>query len=259
MNNESFKPTIVLVHGAFEDASIWWGVIERLKPKGYPLVAFGNPCQGVAVDAAFLRSLLGKIDGPIILARHSYGGAVITQAGDDPKVKGLVYAGSILPAVGESSTNSVTRFPGSSFFTSIEETTYTLPDGSSGSYLLYHLGKFHAETSADVPADRAALMAVTQRPMHVAALNEPLTLAAWTSKPSWKVRTLDDMGIPPETQKFEAERAKSQSPRCILRTLSLSPTRTSWPMWLNRPPSQPRSKWRSFKCRNQAGVSNLAG
>ena len=94
----------MLVHGTFEDASIWWGVIERLQPKGYKLVAFGNPSQGVAVDAANLRSLLGKIEGPIVLAAHSYGRAVITQAGDDPKVKALVYAGSILPAVGESST-----------------------------------------------------------------------------------------------------------------------------------------------------------
>jgi len=211
VNGESTKPTIVLVHGAFEDASIWWGVIERLQPKGYKLVAFGNPCQGVAVDAAYLRSLLGKIEGPIVLAAHSYGGAVITQAGDDPKVKALVYAGSILPAIGESSTNSVSRFPGSSFFTSVEQTDYSLPDGTSGSYLLYQVDKFHAETSADVPADRAALMAVTQRPMHAAALNEPLTLAAWMSKPSWQVRTLDDVGIPPATQKFEGDRAKSHA------------------------------------------------
>ena len=209
MAQASTKPTIVLVHGAFEDASIWWGVVERLQPKGYPLVAFGNPCQGVAVDAAYLRSLLGKIDEPVLLVGHSYGGAVITQAGDDPKVKGLVYAGSILPAVGESSTNSVSRFPGSSFFVSIDRTDYTLPDGTSGSYLLYQRDKFHAETSADVPADRAALMAVTQRPMHLAALNEPVTVAAWTSKPSWQVRTLDDVGIPPATQKFEGDRAGS--------------------------------------------------
>jgi pimeloyl-ACP methyl ester carboxylesterase len=206
---QNLKPTIVLVHGAFEDASIWWGVIERLQRNGHTVVAFGNPCQGVAVDAAYLRSLLGKIDGPVILAAHSYGGAVITQAGDDPKVRGLVYAGSIMPAVGESSTNSVTRFPGSSFFTSIEETTYNLPDGTSGTYLLYQSAKFQAETSADVPNDRANLMSITQRPMDVAALNEPLTLAAWTSKPSWQVRTLDDLGIPPETQKFEADRAHS--------------------------------------------------
>jgi pimeloyl-ACP methyl ester carboxylesterase len=209
-NFESLKPAIVLVHGAFEDASIWNGVIQRLQRDGYRVICFGNPCLGVGVDAAYLRSLLGKIDGPVVLAAHSYGGAVITQAGDDPKAKGLVYAGSIMPKVGESSTNSVVRFPGSSFFTSVEETSYTLPDGTSGSYLLYQRDKFHSETSADVPADRAALMNATQRPMHVAALNEPLTSAAWTSKPSGQVRTLDDMGIPPETQKFEADRAHSQ-------------------------------------------------
>jgi pimeloyl-ACP methyl ester carboxylesterase len=207
---QNVRPTIVLVHGAFEDASIWWGVIERLQRNGHTVVAFGNPCQGVAVDAAYLRSLLSKIEGPVILAAHSYGGAVITQAGDDHKVKGLVYAGSILPAVGESSTNSVVRFPGSTFFTSIVETTYTLPDGTSGVYLLYQTDKFQAETSADVPDDRANLMSITQRPMHVAALNEPLTSAAWMTKPSWQVRTLDDMGIPPETQKFEADRAHSK-------------------------------------------------
>jgi pimeloyl-ACP methyl ester carboxylesterase len=120
--------------------------------------------HSVAVDAAYLRSLLDKIDGPVILAAHSYGGAVITQAGDDPKVKGLVYAASIMPAVGESSTNSVVRFPGSTFFTSVEEITHTLPDGTSGTYLLYQSDKVHSETAADVPADVAALMNATQRP-----------------------------------------------------------------------------------------------
>jgi pimeloyl-ACP methyl ester carboxylesterase len=169
-NIESLKPTIVLVHGAFEDASIWNGVIQRLQRDGYRVICFGNPCLGVAVDAAYLRSLLGKIDGPVKLAAHSYGGAVITQAGDDPKVKGLVYAGSIMPKVGESSTNSVERFPGSTFFTSVEETAYTLPDGTSGTYLLYQSERFHSNTAADVPADKAALMNATQRPMHVAAL-----------------------------------------------------------------------------------------
>src|SRR6478672_4472683 len=91
MNIESLKPTIVLVHGAFEDGSIWNKVIQRLQRAGYPAVAAANPLQGVAVDAAYLRSLLDRIQGPVILAAHSYGGAVITQAGADaPNVKGLV-------------------------------------------------------------------------------------------------------------------------------------------------------------------------
>ncbi|WP_441258555.1 alpha/beta fold hydrolase [Bradyrhizobium sp. 521_C7_N1_3] len=209
MNQVSPKPTVVLVHGAFEDASIWNGVIERLQRDGYPVVAFGNPLLGPAIDTAYLRSLLDKIQGPVILAAHSYGGAVITQAGDDPKVKGLVYAASIMPAVGEAATHLLERYPGSTFPTSVEPTTYTLPDGTSGTYLLYQPDKFHSNVAADVPASVAALMLAGQRPMNLAALTEPLTSAAWTSKPSWQVRPLQDRAIPVDEYKFEADRAHS--------------------------------------------------
>lgn len=209
MNQELPKPTVVLVHGAFEDASIWNGVIERLQRDGYPVVAFGNPLLGPAIDTAYLRSLLDKIQGPVILAAHSYGGAVITQAGDDPKVKGLVYAASIMPAVGEAATHLLERYPGSTFPTSVEPTTYTLPDGTSGTYLLYQPDKFHSNVAADVPASVAALMLAGQRPMNLAALTEPLTSAAWTSKPSWQVRPLQDRAIPVDEYKFEADRAHS--------------------------------------------------
>ncbi|MET4725503.1 pimeloyl-ACP methyl ester carboxylesterase [Bradyrhizobium japonicum] len=209
MNQESPKPTVVLVHGAFEDASIWNGVIERLQRDGYPVVAFGNPLLGPAIDTAYLRSLLDKIQGPVILVAHSYGGAVITQAGDDPKVKGLVYAASIMPAVGEAATHLLERYPGSTFPTSVEPTTYTLPDGTSGTYLLYQPDKFHSNVAADVPASVAALMLAGQRPMNLAALTEPLTSAAWTSKPSWQVRPLQDRAIPVDEYKFEADRAHS--------------------------------------------------
>lgn len=209
MKQESQKPTIVLVHGAFEDASIWNPVIERLQRDGYTVVAFGNPLLGPAIDTAYLRSLLEKIQGPVILAAHSYGGAVITQAGDDPKVKGLVYAASIMPAVGEAAAHLLERFPGSTFPTSVEATNYTLPDGSSGTYLLYQPEKFHPNVAADLPASVAALMLAGQRPMNMAALTEPVTAAAWTSKPSWQVRTLQDRAIPVDEYKFEADRAHS--------------------------------------------------
>ena len=116
MNLESLKPTIVLVHGAFEDGSIWNKVIQRLQRAGYPVVAAANALQGVAVDAAYLRSLLDRIQGTVILVAHSYGGAVITQAGADaPNVKGLVYAAAIMPAAGEAAVQLIERFPGSSF------------------------------------------------------------------------------------------------------------------------------------------------
>jgi len=209
MNPETLKPTIVLVHGAFEDASIWNGVIQRLQRDGYPVVAFANPLLGPAIDTAYLRSLLNKIQGPVILAAHSYGGAVITQAGDDPKVKGLVYAASIMPAVGEAATHLLERFPGSTFPTSVEPTTYNLSDGTSGTYLLYQPDKFHSNVAADVPASVAAMMLAGQRPMNLAALTEPVTSAAWTSKPSWQIRTLQDRAIPLDEYKFEADRAQS--------------------------------------------------
>lgn len=210
MNLKSATPTIVLVHGAFEDASIWNGVIQRLQRAGYPVVAFANPLLGVAVDAAYLRTLLDRIEGPIILVAHSYGGAVITQAGGaDPKVKGLVYAAAVMPAAGEAARQLIERFPGSTFPTSVEAVPYSLPDGSSGTYLLYQANKFHSQVAADVPASEAALMLATQRPMNLAALNETVTSAAWTSKPSWQIRTLQDLAIPLAEQKFEADRAQS--------------------------------------------------
>ncbi len=209
MDQISPKPTVVLVHGAFEDASIWNGVIERLLRDGYPVIAFGNPLLGPAIDTAYLRSLLDKIKGPVILAAHSYGGAVITQAGDDPKVKALVYAASIMPAAGEAASVLLERYPGSTFPTSVEPTTYTLPDGTSGTYLLYQPDKFHSNVAADVPANVAALMLASQRPMNLAALTEPVTMAAWTTKPSWQIRTLQDRAIPVAEYQFEADRAKS--------------------------------------------------
>jgi pimeloyl-ACP methyl ester carboxylesterase len=112
----STKPTIVLIHGAVEDSSLWThGVIQRLQREGYPFKVFSNPLRGLAVDVAYLRSLLETIEGPVILVSHAYGGAVITQGGDDPKVKGLIYAGSPMPAVGESKNDCLTRFPGGDF------------------------------------------------------------------------------------------------------------------------------------------------
>ncbi len=209
-SGESSKPTIVLLHGALEDASVWNAVILRLQRDGYPVIGFANPLLGVAVDAAYLRSLLDTIEGPVILVTHAYGGAVITQAGaDDPKVKGLVSAASIMPAVGETPAYVLERFPGSAFPTSTEPTTYTLPDGTSGTYLLCQPDKYRSLLAADVPVNVAALMIATQRPINLAALNEPLTSAAWTSKPSWQIRPLQDAAIPVGEYKFAADRAHS--------------------------------------------------
>jgi len=209
MATETPKPTIVLVHGALEDASIWHLVIPRLQRDGYPVVAFANPLRSLHVDAAYLRSVLDRIDGPVILVSHAYGGAVITQAGDDPKVKGLVYAASRMPAIGESTTDCLERFPGGDFASSVNLTTYTLPDGTSGTYALVQADKYGSLLAADVPESVLALMIATQRPVDLAALSERLTSAAWTSKPSWQIRPLQDPVFPVEEWKFQSDRANS--------------------------------------------------
>ena len=131
------KPTIVLVHGAVEDSSIWThGVIQGLQREGYPVKVFSNPLRGLATDVAYLRSLLDTSADPVLLVSHAYGGAVITQGGDDPKVKGLIYAGSPMPAAGESANDCLNRFPGGDFASSADLVPYTLPDGTRGTNVL---------------------------------------------------------------------------------------------------------------------------
>jgi pimeloyl-ACP methyl ester carboxylesterase len=209
-SDDSTKPTIVLVHGAVEDSSLWThGVIQGLQRDGYPVKVFSNPLRGLAVDVAYLRSLLDTIEGPVILVSHAYGGAVITQAGDDPKVKGLIYAGSPMPAAGESTNDCLERFPGGDFASSVDLIPYTLPDGTTGTNVLVKADKYSYLLAADVPESVLALMIATQRPIEAAALSDVLTSAAWTSKPSWQIRPLLDPVIPQEEFKFEADRAHS--------------------------------------------------
>jgi len=204
------QPTIVLVHGAVEDSSLWThGVIQGLQRKLYPVKVFSNPLRGLSNDVAYLRSVLDSIEGPVILVAHAYGGAVITQGGDDPKVKALIYAGSPMPAAGESANDCLNRFPGGDFGSSIELFPYTLADGTTGTNALVKADKYGYLLAADVPEDLLALMIATQRPIEVQALADVLTSAAWTTKPSWQIRPLLDPVIPQEEFKFEAERAHS--------------------------------------------------
>lgn len=211
MDIASAKPAIVLVHGAVEDSSLWThGVIQGIQREGYSIKVFSNPLRGVAHDAAYLRSLLDTIDGPVLLVSHAYGGAVISQAGDHPKVKGLIYAGSPMPAAGESTNDCLERFPGGDFATSVDPIPYTLPDGTGGTDLVVKADRYGYLLAADVPEDKLALMIATQRPIAATALSEVLTSAAWTNKPSWQIRPLLDPVIPQEEFKFEAERANAQ-------------------------------------------------
>ncbi|MER7850546.1 alpha/beta hydrolase [Kitasatospora sp. NPDC096077] len=202
------KPTIVLEHGAFADASSWDGVIERLRADGYPVVAAADPLRGPASDAAALRSVIDHIPGPKILVGHSYGGSVISAAGaNDPQVKALVYVAAFLPAPGETALELTGKFPGSTLGTALDPVTYSLPDGTGTTDLYIRADAFRHQFAADVPAGQAALMAATQRPIAQRALQEPATVAAWREKPSWDVVTTEDLNIPEAVQLFMAQRA----------------------------------------------------
>ncbi|MEV5607364.1 alpha/beta hydrolase [Streptomyces sp. NPDC052225] len=207
------RPTIVLEHGAFADASSWDGVVTRLHRAGYPVVSAANPLRGPATDAAYLRSVIDRIDGPVVLVGHSYGGTVISQAaaGLEDKVKALVYIAAFLPDIGESSLGLTDTFPGSTLGQAIESVNYTLPDGGQGADVYIKAEKFRGQFAADVPADEAALMAAGQRPIAAAALEEKSTKAAWKTIPSWSLVTTQDLNIPVAAQRYMSARAGART------------------------------------------------
>ncbi|MFL4910092.1 alpha/beta fold hydrolase [Streptomyces sp. MMS24-I2-30] len=206
------KPTIVLEHGAFADASSWNGVIARLQADGYPVVAAANPLRGPHTDATALRSVLDHVKGPKILVGHSYGGSVISEAAaNDPEVKGLVYVAAFLPAPGESALELTNKYPGSTLPDALDPVQVTNPDGTKGTDLYIQQHKFRHQFAADVPRDEAALAAATQRPIAQAALEEKATVAAWKTIPSWDIVTTKDLNIPASAQRFMAQRAHAHT------------------------------------------------
>lgn len=167
------KPTIVLEHGAFADASSWNGVIARLHADGYPVVAAANPLRGPHADATVLRSVLDHVKGPKILVGHSYGGSVISEAAaNDPEVKGLVYVAAFLPAPGESALELTDQYPGSTLPDALDPVPVSNPDGSKGTELYIQQDKFRHQFAADVSNAKAALAAAGQRPIAQSALEE---------------------------------------------------------------------------------------
>jgi pimeloyl-ACP methyl ester carboxylesterase len=208
----SVKPTVVLVHGAWADASSWDGEIGRLQSAGYPVVAPANPLRSLSGDAAYIASLLKTIKGPIVLVGHSYGGAVITNAATgNPNVKALVYIDAFVPARGESVLSLAAKFPGSELPASITEAPYTQGAGQSGVDVYIKPADFRSAFAGDVSPAKANLMAITQRPVTLAALSEMSGAPAWTSIPSWYLVGRQDEAIPPATQLFMAKRAHSHT------------------------------------------------
>ncbi|MEU1081716.1 alpha/beta hydrolase [Streptomyces sp. NPDC005908] len=206
------KPTVVLVHGAFADSSSWNGVVERLKKDGYPVVAPANPLRGLTSDADYVRSFLKSVKGPVVLAGHSYGGAVISKAAEgEPNVEALVYIAAFAPDKGESALELSNKYPGSTLGPTLNTVPFPLPDGGTGNDLYIKADKFHQQFAADVPSRISDLMAATQRPVAASALEEPATGAAWKTVPSWNLVTTQDLNIPAAAQRFMAQRAHSHT------------------------------------------------
>ncbi len=215
------KPTIVLVHGAWADASSWSGVVPRLQRAGYTVVAPPNPLRGLATDSAYLASYLNTIAGPIILVGHSYGGAVTTDAASTTKanVAALVYIDAFVPDQGENLGQLVAAHPGSclggdptTIFSFAQDPL--LPAGDVDAYLKSGPGGtypgFAACFANDLPAAQAAVLQATQRPIAVGAISENLVPApAWKTIPSWYLVGTADHVIPPVSQFAMAERAHS--------------------------------------------------
>ncbi|MFD5871118.1 alpha/beta fold hydrolase [Streptomyces sp. NPDC060322] len=204
------KPTVVLVHGVFADASGFADTIALLQKAGYPVIAPANPLRDLAGDAAYVSSILDTIPGPVVLAGHSYGGAVITNAarGHD-NVKALVYLGAFAPDKGESPLQLAGQFPGSELGPALLPRHYPLPGGGEGTDGYIAPDKFRAVFAADLPTSTTRIMAATQRPGSIEGLSSPSAGPAWKTIPSWYLIPNQDKVIPPAAQRFMAERAGS--------------------------------------------------
>jgi pimeloyl-ACP methyl ester carboxylesterase len=189
---------VVLVHGGFVDGSGWQGVYESLSRDGFRVSIVQNPTLSLEGDAQATRQIIDAQDGPVVLVGHSYGGAVITEAGTHPSVAALVYICAFAPDKGESVGSLIAGFPADGPQPPI------LPPRDG--FLFLDRDKFHASFAADLPAEQAAFMADAQVPWNVAAPAAAITEASWRTKPSWYLVTTEDHMIPPSAQRTMAGR-----------------------------------------------------
>jgi pimeloyl-ACP methyl ester carboxylesterase len=202
------QATVVLVHGAFADASSWNGVIARLQAKGVPVTAPANPLRGISADSAYLASVLEQIDGPVVAVGHSYGGAVITNAATGAKnVVGLVYVaafapdeGELLGAVEASSKDSVLN-------SALVPRQYPTADGGSATEFSIDPAKARDAFAGDLSDHEAALIGATQRPVAELAFSQPSGPPAWKDRPSWAVVATADRAAGTDVVRSMAERA----------------------------------------------------
>jgi pimeloyl-ACP methyl ester carboxylesterase len=202
------QPSIVLVHGAWADASSWNRVTKRLQPKGYTVTALPNPLRGITSDSAYIASVLATLPGPIVLVAHSYGGAVITNAAaGNQNVRALVYVAGFIPDEGETAFDLL-KFPGSLIVVPPSpDATVTARPFPGGVDFYVNADPFHKIFAADLPTDKAALMAATQRPLAAAAFTDVSGASAWKTIPSWALVATQDNTIGTANTRFMAQRA----------------------------------------------------
>jgi pimeloyl-ACP methyl ester carboxylesterase len=200
-------PTVVLVHGAFADASSWDGVIERLQAKGMQVTAPANPLRGIAADSSYVRAVLEQIEGPVVAVGHSYGGAVITNAAADAKnVVALVYVAAFAPDEGEMLGAVEAGSKDSVLNSALVPRTYPANGGSATEFYI-DPAKAHDAFAGDLSEQEAALIAATQRPISELAFSEPSGPPAWKDRPSWAVVATGDKAAGTDVTRSMAERA----------------------------------------------------
>ncbi|GAA5029120.1 alpha/beta hydrolase [Streptomyces siamensis] len=205
------KPSIVLVHGAFADASSWNGVVQRLQQDGYKVYAPPNTLRGIPQDSTYLNSFLKSVKGPIVLVGHSYGGEVISQAaaGVD-NVKSLVYIDAIMPDKGESFASLSSKFPPAPLSKAFLTVPFRNGDGTTGTDVYIQPNTLHATFAQDLSQQQASVMASTQRPIAQSAFTDKVNQAAWHDKPVYVLVGRQDRGIDPSLERYEAKRAHAR-------------------------------------------------
>lgn len=198
MDAQSVK-NIVLVHGAFADGSGYEGIYKILKKKGYNVSIVGNPNTGLADDVAATKRVLDRQEGPVILVGHSYGGAIITEAGNAANVVGLVYLNAFIPDANETLLQLIEAGPPA-------PNAGILPPSADG-YIWYDKAKYHSGFCADLPKEQAEFLCDSQIPVSASVFGTTIASPAWKTKPSWYVAGTEDQTIPIDGQRFMAKRA----------------------------------------------------
>jgi pimeloyl-ACP methyl ester carboxylesterase len=199
--------TVVLVHGAFADASSWNGVVERLQAAGMKVSAPANPLRGIAQDSAYIASFLEQVPGPVLAVGHSYGGAVISNAATDaPNVVGLVYVAAFAPDEGERLGEVESSSKDSVLMSALAPLRYP-EDSETATEFAIDPAKFHDAFAADLPPEQTAVMAATQRPVAESAFSEPSGPPAWKGLPAWSVVATGDKAAGADLVRSMAERA----------------------------------------------------